>query len=109
MTLEEHERACACRFGQPHTEVHVFLDHYYREFRGNNHRLLLHHKKGVDLVVERFGEAARGPAEQHVLLDYGFVPESWEELENRFFPTSLEEEAAVAAELQKLYGEDAVI
>lgn len=103
MKQEEHERLCSETFGKPFAEVHAYLDQYYPMFRNNNHRLLLHHQQGIELVVERFGEEARGPAEQHIELDWGFVPTSCVELEKYFFPLSNEEEALLKRELHKLY------
>jgi hypothetical protein len=103
---EEHEKACMEKFGESFAEVHAFLDQYYAQFPGTNHRRLLHHKRGVELVVRKFGEAARGPTEQHVELDWGWLPESWEDLDQHYFPLDIEEEVAMGQELLKLYGED---
>jgi hypothetical protein len=104
MNQDQHEKICTEAFGQPFPEIHAFLDQYYAQFPGINHRRLLHHKRGVELVILEFGEEARGPAKQHIELDWGFLPESWEELDQHYFPLSIEEDEAIELELQKLYG-----
>ncbi len=103
MNQEQHEKACQEKFGNPWPEVHFFLDQYFDQFRSMTHRYLLHHKQGVELVVEVFGEEARGPAEQHIELDWGFLPESWVELEKYCCPLSLEEGQAISWEMVRLY------
>ncbi len=103
MNQQQHEQACQEAFDAPFSEVHAFLDQYYSRFPGMNHRILLHHRLGIELVVRQFGEAARGPAEQHIRLDWGFIPESWEDLERHYFPLSLEEAANIEQELMRLY------
>jgi len=102
---QQHEQACQQEFGHSFPDVHTFLDQYYPRFPGQNHRILLHHQLGVELVIKKFGEHARGPAEQHIKLDWGFLPKSWEELEQYWMPLSLEEEKAIELELEKLYPE----
>lgn len=103
MDQKAHENACIKEFGEPYSEVHAFLDQYYVRFPGFNHRLLLHHRLGIEKVVERYGEEARAPAEQHIRLDWGFLPGSWEDLDRYYFPLSIEEGVAIEEELLKLY------
>jgi hypothetical protein len=52
----------------------------------------------IESAVSLFGEASRGPAERHVFLNYGFILKNWVDLENRFFPTSVEEEESIENE-----------
>lgn len=56
MNLEEHEISCMNNLGSLFTEVHVFLDLYSMKYRGFSHRILLHHRLGVELCVNKFGE-----------------------------------------------------
>ncbi|SHJ16109.1 hypothetical protein SAMN02745165_01653 [Malonomonas rubra DSM 5091] len=104
MNQEQHEKACQEKFGRPWAEVHIFLDQYYELTRSMTHRVVLHHRKGIEIVVEAFGEEARGPAEQHIMLDLGFVPDSPDEMERFFCPLSPEEEDLILQKLEKLYG-----
>jgi hypothetical protein len=58
-------------------EVHKFIDQYYPMFRGD-HRVLLHHKKGIKLIGEILGEYAIPIAEQHIRDDWdGKIPEDY--------------------------------
>ena len=88
--LLEHTSDCQRLLGQPWPEVHTYLDRYFTTY-GQAHRLLLHHQLGVDLIIKRFGEAARPAAELHILRDLepgrelgptwpdlrGEIPRSW--------------------------------
>lgn len=67
-------------FGKPWIEVHRFLDQYFPQF-GMYHRIVLHHQRGIDLVVARFGEDARLVAEQHILDDQKRIPEDWRDFD----------------------------
>ncbi|MBF0399026.1 MAG: hypothetical protein HQK78_19785 [Desulfobacterales bacterium] len=71
-----HENRSIEIFGSPFTEVHIFLDQFFLKY-GDYHRRILHHSEGIELVVKKFGESARKPAEQHILDDIGCVRESW--------------------------------
>jgi len=70
MTHQQHEQESLAEYGQPFSEVHIFLDQYYSRFLGTNHRILLHHRRGIELIVQQFGESDRGPVEQHIRLDW---------------------------------------
>ena len=74
MMREEHARSCEAAFGEGFREVHDFLDQYAHRFP-RIHRKLYHHKKGVELIVAKFGPEARKAAERHIVEDEGFVPE----------------------------------
>jgi hypothetical protein len=99
----EHEKSSLRKFGKGYAEIHIFLDHYYPIF-SFSHRMLLHHQLGIDLIVEKFGEYARKPAEQHIIEDVGEVPEDWKFYGDPFF-LKLEEYSIMENELRKLYGE----
>ena len=108
MKQAEHEKHCEEQFGKAFSRVHAFLDQYATRFRGINHRRLLHHRLGVERVVAQFGEEARGPAEQHIQLDFGFVPENLVDIDDYYFPLTIEEDDEINAELERLYaGRDA--
>jgi hypothetical protein len=72
MKQEEHEARWLEILGEPWTEVHVFLDQFYLKYRSYTHRAILHHEVGIAHVRQRFGQAVRAAAEQHVLDDLGF-------------------------------------
>ncbi len=79
-----HENRSMLKFGKPFTDVHVYLDHYDSIF-GDKHLMVLHHKKGVEFIVTKFGKEARGPAEEHILKDLMAldpslteIPDDWE-------------------------------
>lgn len=77
MHLKDHEKACIEEFGKPYTEVHFGLDRFFEKFNWQ-HRLILHHRLGVDLLAKQIGEEVRDPAEQHIRLDLdGLYPEDW--------------------------------
>lgn len=67
-------------FGKPWLEVHRFLDQYFPDF-GMYHRIVLHHERGIDLVVAKFGEEARPIAEQHILDDQRRIPKDWRDFD----------------------------
>ncbi len=77
MIFEEHERACMREFGKPFTLVHLWLDQYWDQYRWY-HRIILHHRLGVELLVMEMGEDVRRAAEQHIRLDLeGEYPADW--------------------------------
>jgi hypothetical protein len=96
-------------FGETYSEVHAFLDRYFREF-GPSHRQLLHHKKGIELVVEIFGEDSRKHAEQHIIDDLKMIstseiPDDWEWYGKPFL-LRLEDYGRFRYVLKKLYPQD---
>lgn len=101
MDRQYHENISLDRFGNKFTHVHLFLDRYFKKY-GPSHRALLHHEKGIDLVVENFGEVARRPAEQHIRDDVHCVPKYWNEYEDPFF-LNLDLYRQFDRELKKLY------
>jgi hypothetical protein len=68
MKREEHEAECVEKLGRPFTEVHVYLDHFYPEY-GFKHRCKLHHKVGIELVRQQWGDEAAVAAKLHILSD----------------------------------------
>lgn len=68
MHEEAHQATSRRLLGRDFAEVHAYLDRYYWEF-GTGHRCVLHHRRGIEKIVERFGEDAREPAELHILED----------------------------------------
>lgn len=64
------------KIGEEHKDVHEALDDYFFEFRSSLHWVILHHRLGVEKMVERFGGRARRAAEIHIEDDIGFVPTS---------------------------------
>ena len=104
MDVAQHADACMKEFGEPFHEVHNFLDQYYREY-GLAHWSLLHHRLGVELIVERFGEKARAPAELHIRQDTGGeLPEDWSFYGEPLL-IQIEDYDKMDAELRKLYGD----
>lgn len=104
MFVDDHARSSRENFGKPFVEVHFFLDKYFKEF-GPSHRIFLHHKKGVELVVKRFGEEARKPAELHIKEDVGCLPDDWNAYGDPVF-INLELYDDFVAELKIIYPDD---
>lgn len=74
MDIEAHCRRCRELLGTEWREVHVYLD----EFAKQNiltHRMLRHHREGVEEVRRLFGDEAARAAELHITDDWGFVPD----------------------------------
>lgn len=65
--LKEHIESTA---GQGEA-IHAFIDQYWEMFE-DDHRVVLHHKKGVAYLVKKFGEENRRIIMQH-MLDDGYV------------------------------------
>jgi len=76
MDREYHENRSLDLFDGKFTEVHDFLDQFFRKY-GPYHRVFLHHKEGIKLVVGKFGEQARPVAEQHIMDDRGHIARDW--------------------------------
>jgi hypothetical protein len=96
-------------FGETYSEVHAFLDRFFRQF-GPSHRQLLHHKKGIELVVGIFGEDSRKHAEQHIIDDLKMIstseiPDDWEWYGEPFL-LRLEDYGRFRFELKKLYPQE---
>ncbi len=68
MELEEHEKESIQYFGKPYTEIHNFLDQFYRH-TGAKHRKYYHHLAGLKIIKKRFGEDAVKVAKKHIISD----------------------------------------
>jgi len=69
-----------------HDKVHKHLDSYFPILR-DAHRMIFHHKQGVEHMVHHYGEKARGIAQQHIKDDYqGVLPEGF--LDRNYFPAA---------------------
>jgi hypothetical protein len=74
--FNDHVKHTLRIYGRRADEVHLFLDRFFPKYR-ISHRRLLHHRLGVQLIVKKLGEKARGPAELHIVDDLGCVPDTW--------------------------------
>ncbi len=109
MNLKAHQKSCRELLGDPFTEIHQFLDQYSDpSYPVHLHRRILHHQRGVELIVEKFGEIARCPTVLHI-MDDGLVREDgdiirdWDDWEWVFFRgrKDIDEQLEV---LRALYG-----
>jgi len=64
----EHCRISRENFGEDGEEYHRWIDQY--SILGYRHRQVLHHKEGVEVGVQFFGEKARKHLEHHIRDDY---------------------------------------
>lgn len=69
MQRKEHEERSMAAFGKPFSEVHVFMDRFFPRYKDLTHRLVLHHRLGIELVGVLMGSDAYLAARQHVLDD----------------------------------------
>ena len=76
MKREEHEQRSIEMFGKPFPEVHEFLDQYFAMF-GPYHRIVLHHRKGLELLNQQIPGPVRKVAEQHIIDDLGRIPDGF--------------------------------
>lgn len=74
MEREEHMARTQAALGRPWPQVHDFLDQFFDAAPGFAHRIILHHRLGIELVVREFGEEARAVAEQHIRDDCDIIP-----------------------------------
>jgi hypothetical protein len=91
-------------------EIHEYLDQYYDEL-GPEHRVVFHHKKGIEHIVAKFGGNARDIAEKHLKQDhygtYRPIPEDWSDNEfRRNLPEDCIEKYNKAIEIAKKIMED---
>ncbi len=83
MHFDDHVKHTLRIYGRRAQEVHMFLDQFFPKYHFA-HRRLLHHRKGIQLIVKKFGESAWGPAELHIVDDLGAIPNSWLDYPNEF-------------------------
>ena len=94
MEMDKHIARCLVLLnGQGWPEVHGFLDQFFVQVPGLGHRIILHHKLGVEIVVRKFGEEARAAAELHIRDDMGMIQagpqEAWNLVRNFLQPGQL--------------------
>jgi len=68
MRCKEHCAKSKELFGEEGESYHKWIDSYAA--LGYRHRLILHHKEGIEVGIQLFGEKARKHLEQHVIDDY---------------------------------------
>jgi DNA-binding GntR family transcriptional regulator len=65
--------------------VHHWLDEFSKEYYPwEGHRIYRHHKDGIEEVRKKWGDEAAMAAEMHIKKDFGYIPESIEELEIKY-------------------------
>jgi len=69
MHRKKHEERSMAAFGKPFSEVHLFMDQFFPRYKNLTHRLVLHHRLGIELVGVLMGPDAYLAARQHVLDD----------------------------------------
>jgi hypothetical protein len=80
MHIKEHEEHCLKVLGSPFTEIHEWMDQYYKIIDNVAHRVVLHHQYGIELGVSLFGESAKKALELHVEDDFEFIPDTPEDV-----------------------------
>jgi hypothetical protein len=87
MRLEEHENNCLKVLGNKCTKVHIYLDQYFKYFRSEAHRVILHHEKGAHKIGHKFSydysyHIAYMAAVQHIRedLENKIIPEDWNDI-----------------------------
>lgn len=87
MHFEQHCQRTLELYGHRCEEVHYYLDQYFRYFRNEAHRLILHHEKGAHKVahivsnnVEPDYGVCYNAAVQHIRDDIGYLPVDWYDL-----------------------------
>lgn len=70
-----HQKRCLTQLGHRFAEVHAWLDRFYLVYEGW-HRIILHHRAGLDLLVREMGEGIRAAGELHIRDDWqGELPD----------------------------------
>ena len=64
MTTDKHTE----RTGGVGRDIHEFIDQFYDLF-GNKHRVIFHHKEGIEWLCKVFGESNRWIIEKHISDD----------------------------------------
>lgn len=114
MHLTQHVDRTRKAFGDKgYEEVHRFLDQYFNLY-GPYHRVALHHKMGVELCVQKFGEEVRPVVELHILDDMGEIRNSWRDFTfdlhnaDTWLPKTMKRQADMSLMdvLNKLYPEE---
>lgn len=69
MNFKEHCDHSRQELGSSGEIYHKWMDQYFEQY-GDQHRAILHHREGIEIGVQIFGEAARPFLELHVRDDY---------------------------------------
>ncbi len=97
MRIAEHAKHCEEVLGKPYTEVHVFLDQSALKYNMRfTHRMILHHRLGVEIVGLELGPDAKEAARLHIRDDlWGHLPLSpeWFVAQENYLPTSGQEDS----------------
>lgn len=85
MDFMEHVQKTHSLLGEGCPEVHIYLDKYFKYFRNEAHRLILHHEEGAKRVAKQCADlygydTAYRAAVQHILDDMGWLPATWKTL-----------------------------
>lgn len=76
--IEEHMNDCKKLLGNPHEQVHKFLDQYAEAFPvvifTEYHRGFLHNRYGIEIVRAMWGLEAEKAAIAHIARDYAELP-----------------------------------
>jgi hypothetical protein len=73
-SIDEHCRDCLASLGNEYKEVNAWLDEYAPTM-GLHHRVMRHHKEGVEEARKIWGDDAAKAAEIHIMKDcYGEIP-----------------------------------
>ncbi|WP_243357588.1 hypothetical protein [Fundidesulfovibrio terrae] len=105
MHLVDHEQHCIKELGKPFTEVHEFLDQFASKYGMSlAHRIILHHRLGVELVGLLMGPEAKAAAKLHVVDDVRRLPAGpeWFMRLPAYVPTSGQVDALAADMLAHL-------
>jgi len=81
---KEHVKDCELELGKGWDVVHHWLDEFAKDYwPWMGHRVLRHHKEGIEEVRKLWGDEAAYAAEIHILKDEGKIM-SKEEIEQRY-------------------------
>lgn len=81
-----HQKRCLELLGQGFAEVHSWLDRFYPAYDGW-HRIILHHRVGLDLLVREMGEGVRAAGELHIRDDWqGDLPDDPMAVVKEYYP-----------------------
>lgn len=107
MRISEHEKRCRQELGKPFTKVHRFLDQFATKYNMRMaHRMILHHRLGVEVVGQEFGPEAIAAARLHIRDDlWGLLPTGpeWFLAQEVFRPVSGQEDS-IEADMWTLLG-----
>ena len=105
MLATQHRDRCFSILGQSYHEVHKYIDRFYAKF-SIDHRCILHHRLGIELIGRSLGKDKIPVAELHIKDDTnGVIPENW-----LFYDEPLPEYIeGIVRKLKKYYGNEIVV